>query len=71
MLIKKNVMPFIKVLRNLHRVQKDEYELMMANITPDEIERVREYDFDPVWEDIYIVKTNNYKCNERYNDQKN
>ena len=62
---------FIKVLRNLHRLQKDEYESMMANITPDEIERVRGYDFDPVWEDLYIVKTNKVYITERHRARQN
>ena len=62
---------FIKVLRNLHRLQKDEYEIMMANTTPDEIERVRGYDFDPVWEDLYIVKTNKVYITERHRARQN
>ena len=62
---------FIKVLRNLHGLQKDEYEEMLGKITFDEIERLRKYDFDPVWEDLYIVKTNKVYITERHRARQN
>ncbi len=62
---------FIKVLRNLHRFQKEDCVTMLEKITTDEIERIKNYDFDDVWEDLHIVKTNKVYITERHRARQN
>jgi 8-oxo-dGTP pyrophosphatase MutT (NUDIX family) len=62
---------FIKVLRNLHRFQKEDWVTMLEKITTDELERIKSHDFDAVWEDLHIVKTNKVYITERHRARQN
>jgi len=44
---------------------------MLEKITTDELKRIKGYDFDDVWEDLHIVKTNKVYITERHRARQN